>query len=65
MMNKEERIIKNILSITPYDYLQKLTINQATEIIVLKQRINDAIEILKLCNSKCAKETIEILGGKE
>lgn len=31
----------------------------------LQQRIDKAIEILKLCNSKCAKETIAILGGKE
>ncbi len=30
-----------------------------------QDKINKAIEILKLCNSKCAKETIEILGGKE
>lgn len=29
----------------------------------LQQRIDKAIEILKLCNSQCAKETIEILGG--
>lgn len=27
----------------------------------LQQRIDKAIEILKLCNSKCAKETIDIL----
>ena len=31
----------------------------------LQQRIDKAIEILKLCNSQCAKETIAILGGKE
>ena len=30
----------------------------------LEDRINKAIEILKLCNSKCAKETIEILKGE-
>ena len=29
------------------------------------QRIDKAIEILKLCNSKCAKETIEILQGSD
>jgi len=29
----------------------------------LQQRIDKAIEILKLCNSQCAKETIEILKG--
>ena len=34
-------------------------------IIELLNRIDKAIEILKLCNSQCAKETIEILkGGK-
>ena len=29
----------------------------------LKDRIDKAIEILKLCNSKCSKEAIEILKG--
>lgn len=29
-----------------------------------KERNSKAIEILKLCNSKCAKETIEILKGE-
>ena len=29
----------------------------------LQKRINKAIEILKLCNTQCAKETIEILKG--
>lgn len=38
-----------------------LLINRDNE---LQNRINRAIEILKLCNSKCAKETIEILRGK-
>lgn len=28
-----------------------------------KQRIDKAIEILKLCNSQCSKEVIEILKG--
>ena len=28
-----------------------------------KEVINKAIEILKLCNSQCAKQTIEILRG--
>ena len=54
MMNKEERIIKNILSITPadtsnlpsYEYLQRLSINQATEILMLQQRITRAIEYI-------------------
>lgn len=31
----------------------------------LQQRIDKAIEILKLCNSQCAKETIEILKGSD
>lgn len=31
----------------------------------LLKRINKAIEILKLCNSECAKETIEILKGED
>ncbi len=29
----------------------------------LKDRTDKAIEILKLCNSKCSKEAIEILKG--
>ena len=29
----------------------------------LQQRIEKAIEVLKLCNSQCAKETIDILKG--
>lgn len=31
----------------------------------LRKRIDKAIEVLKLCNSKCAKETIDILRGEE
>lgn len=34
---------------------------QHTKINELQDRINKAIEVLKLCNSQCAKETIEIL----
>ncbi len=30
-----------------------------------KKRIDKAIEIVKLCNTKCSKEVIEILGDKE
>ena len=30
-----------------------------------KKRIEKAIEVLKLCNSQCAKETISILKGEE
>ena len=33
------------------------------KIIVLKDRIDKAIQILKLCNSQCAEETIKILKG--
>ena len=29
----------------------------------LEEKIDKAIEILKLCNSQCAKETIDILKG--
>ena len=31
----------------------------------LKERIDKAIEILKICNSKCSKETIKILKGED
>lgn len=44
---------------TGYETPQRL----ALEFISLRERNNKAIEILKLCNSKCAKETIEILKG--
>lgn len=37
--------------------------NQIAEMLKYKQRNEKAIEILKLCNSKCAKETISILKG--
>ena len=30
-----------------------------------ERRIKKAIEILKLCNSKCSKEVISLLEGKE
>lgn len=66
-MNKEEiklteylhNIIENNMSLrNENDRLWK----QKLEYI---DKISKAIEILKLCNSKCAKETIEILGGKQ
>lgn len=34
------------------------------EINALEKRKDKAIEVLKLCNSQCAKETIEILKGE-
>lgn len=37
--------------------------NQIAEMYDYKLRNEKAIEILKLCNSKCAKETISILKG--
>ena len=39
---------------------------QLVNVILNQDKIIDkAIEILKLCNSKCAKETIDILRGKD
>jgi hypothetical protein len=59
-MKKEEMKIRRY---TPHT---KEDCRRAAECIIeLKQRIDKAIEILKLCNSQCAKETIAILGGKE
>lgn len=40
--------------ITKYMFLEQKCKNQ-------KEAINKVIEILKLCNSQCAKETIDIL----
>ena len=31
----------------------------------MKEKIDKAIEIIKLCDTKCAKELLEILGEKE
>lgn len=31
----------------------------------LQTKIDKAIEVLKLCNSKCSKEVIQILKGEE
>lgn len=41
------------------EYIDKLV----KKIYELEDRIDKAIEILKLCNSKCSKETIDILRG--
>lgn len=54
MSNDEERIIKNILAIRPenydrishYKYLEEFSINQAIELMKIKERIDKAIEIL-------------------
>lgn len=35
------------------------------DIIEYKKIIDIAIEIIKLCNSKCAKQTIQILKGED
>lgn len=35
-----------------------------SNIHVLEERIKKAINILKFCNSQCAKETIKILKGE-
>lgn len=70
MMNKEEEIkvlfpddIETI-TISKNDY-DRLYGELTYENIKLKQRISKAIEILKLCNSQCSKEVLEILGDKE
>lgn len=65
-MNLEDRV-DNYLRL----YIQKdipITREQADEIneykCELRNRINKAIEVLALCDSKCSKEVIEILKGK-
>lgn len=40
-------------------------ISLQNQLVKLQQKIDRAVEILKLCNSKCAKETIDILRGKD
>ena len=54
-MNKDYGEIENKMLL----YKSKETI--VKEHIELLKRIDEAIEILKLCNSQCAKETIDIL----
>lgn len=43
---------------------QKCAKHCANEMIY-KSRIDEAIEVLKLCNSKCSKQVINILNGDE
>ena len=64
---KDKSYIKQRLEyVSPVDYIIELenkidNLQQENEI--LNNRINKAINILELCNSKCAKETIEILNS--
>ena len=44
-----------------YEYILNINKNNKN----LKERIDRAIEVLKLCNSECSKEVIEILGGNK
>ena len=46
-------------------YHNDCIINLTKENQKYKEAINKAIEILKLCNSKCSKEAIEILKGNK
>ena len=56
-MNKEiEKIISNNCGMQDGAILTEYITN-------LQQRIDKAIEIIKLCDTKCAKELLEILGG--
>ena len=45
-------------TIQTYDILLKANVEENKK---LKEAIDKVIEILKLCNSQCAKETIDIL----
>ena len=56
-MNKE-------IEITPKDIAKALN-DLLEEKEQLKEKIKKAIEIIKLCNTPCAKELLEILGDKE
>ena len=56
MTEQEEKMWQDDL-----DMISKLN----KEVDELHNKIDKVIEILKLCNSQCAKETIEILKGKE
>ena len=56
-------ILKDSQCIDYKYYHNDCIINLTKENQKYKEAINKAIEILKLCNSKCSKEAIEILKG--
>ena len=62
-LSKEELLM--IIALLQQD--RKCWINQFTKThndsVGIQLRINKAIEVLKLCNSQCSKEVIEILKG--
>ena len=68
-LNRENEELKkcNKESITflNQDDIRGILIQQDYNIYNLQQRIDKAIEVLKLCNSKCSKEVIDILKGED
>ena len=69
-MNKEEILNTFLLADIPeiiiqeeFNDVKKAIKELLQENQKYKEVIDEAIEILKLCNSQCAKETIDILKG--
>lgn len=58
-LEKTEECRDELLEVN--DVMRKLKERYQHEKHIYKIRIEKAIEILKLCNSQCAKETIDIL----
>lgn len=62
-LEKTEECRDELLEVN--DVMRKLKERYQHEKHIYKIRIEKAIEILKLCNSQCAKETIDILNEVE
>lgn len=64
-MSEEERYVYKIVSESKSKILNNYFAKIKKRDEELMIRIAKAIEILKLCDSKCARETINILEGRE
>lgn len=63
LLNELNDYIKNLQQ--ENNQLKEKYLNAVADYETEKYKNSKAIEIIKLCNSKCAKETIEILKGEE
>lgn len=70
LFNRDERLIEMIKGLREErDYIfNKLTCEKGylqEKLDKKEEKIDKAIEVLKLCNSKCSKEVIDILRGED
>ena len=56
ILELQQELLNKKLNVKDIEYKEKM---------IYKSRCEKAIEILKLCNSKCAKGTINILNGSD